>query len=176
MLDLARIPVLETERLRLRRPVEADLDALATMYADPLFMRYIGTGQPRSRGDTWYAIASILGHWALRGYGLLAVEEKATGALVGRIGLLNPEGWPGIELAWGIARGRWGEGLAPEGAAAVRDWAFAERRLPRLISLIHPDNAGSIRVAEKLGARFEGTWDFAGLAVKVYAIERGARP
>jgi RimJ/RimL family protein N-acetyltransferase len=171
MFDLAATPVLETQRLRLRRPEERDLDALAALHADPLFMRYIANGKTMTRHETWRALAAMLGHWALRGYGLFAVEEKASGLTIGRIGLLNPEGWPGIEVAWGIARERWGQGFASEGAAAVRDYAFGTLRIPRLISLIHPDNAASAGVAVRIGERLSGSWDFDGTPIRVFAID-----
>jgi RimJ/RimL family protein N-acetyltransferase len=141
------------------------------MLADPEVMRYIGEGRALDRAETWRAMALSLGHWALRGFGLFAVEEKATGALVGRIGLLFPEVWPSIELAWTLARARWGEGFATEGAAAVRDYAFRTLGLPRLISLIAPENAASIRVAERIGERFDRTGELLGKTVSVYTIE-----
>src|SRR6185369_17412341 len=67
---------LETERLRLRILEERDLDPLATMYADPDTMRYLGEGKVISRADTWRAISGGLGHWLLRGYGMWAVETR----------------------------------------------------------------------------------------------------
>ena len=64
-------------------------------------------------------MALFIGHWALRGYGWWAVEERATGEFLGRIGLYNPEGWPEIELGWLLSRQSWGRGLATEGGAAA---------------------------------------------------------
>ena len=94
---------LETERLKLRQFVEADLDA-SRMCADPETMRYIGLGTTLSRADAWRSMAMFLGHWQLRGYGMWAVEEKGTGAFLGRIGLHYPEGWPAIEVGWLLDR------------------------------------------------------------------------
>ena len=108
---------LETERLRLRMFRETDLDAYAAMSADPEVMRYLGaTGEPLTRREAWRQMAMFLGHWQLRGYGVWVVEERASGALVGRIGLFNPDGWPGLECIWTLARGAWGKGYATEGA------------------------------------------------------------
>jgi RimJ/RimL family protein N-acetyltransferase len=107
-----------------------------------------------------------------RGHGLWAAEEKASGALIGRIGLQCPDGWPGLEVAWLVARERWREGFATEGARAALGHAFAVLREPRAISLIAPGNAASIRVAEKLGMRLEETRRIAGKVASLYAIRR----
>src|SRR5215510_420424 len=80
----------------------------------------------------------------------------ATGVLVGRVGLFNPDGWPGLECIWALARGAWGKGYATEGARRALQYAFAELGQARVISLIRPDNTASIRVAERLGETLEG--------------------
>lgn len=153
MLDLAAIPTLTTERLLLRRPRDEDFEALLELFSDPEVARFLG-GAPPEREQCWRMLAFLLGHWALRGYGLFLVEERGSGALVGRVGLLHPEGYPGVELAWTIGRPFWGKGYASEAARAARVWA-GSLGLPPLISLIAPENRRSIRVAEKLGARIE---------------------
>jgi RimJ/RimL family protein N-acetyltransferase len=163
---------LETERLRLRQFVEADLDAYARICADPDSMRYIGPGTPLSRADAWRSMAQSLGHWQLRGYGLWAVEEKRTGAFVGRIGLIYPEGWPALEVGWLIDRARWGHGLATEGGRAAMQFAFDRLGLQRISSVIRPQNAASIRVAEKLGMQPERTMQLNGLDVVIYSRDR----
>ncbi len=166
------IPTLETERLVMRQFTQDDFEPLAAIHADPVVMRYLGDGQPLARAQTWLAMASYLGHWELRGYGLWAVEEKATRRFIGRIGLLNPEGWPGLEVAWTLARDRWGNGLATEGARAALDFAFLRLRLDHVISLIHPDNAASIRVATRIGETLEGQAEMFGAMRSVYGISR----
>jgi [ribosomal protein S5]-alanine N-acetyltransferase len=174
MFELSSAPVLETARLRLRVLKEGDLDPFAAMSADPDVMRYVGaTGQPVDRRGAWRILAIMVGHWAFRGYGFFAMEDKATGAFVGRTGLWQPEGWPGLEIAWAVARERWGEGLATEAAIAMRDHAFGTMNVPRLISLIRPGNKASIRVAEKIGERFDRRMDLDGEAL-VYAIDNPA--
>jgi hypothetical protein len=115
MLDLGQIPSLETKRLLLRRPLERDVDALAAVFAEPSYMRFLGDGETADRDAAWRAIACALGHWALRGNGFFAVEEKASGAFIGWSGLLNPGGWPGVEIAWGIAPSRWRQGFCQRG-------------------------------------------------------------
>ena len=128
-------PELETERLLLRHFEESDLDAWAEMVSNEEVMRYVG-GSPLDRDQAWRSIGYVIGHWRIRGYGLWAVEERSTGALVGRIGLYRPEGWPGLEVGWLVARERWGEGFATEGAAAAMRYGFEQVGESRLISVI----------------------------------------
>src|SRR5262249_48736723 len=117
-------PELETDRLRLRQFRDGDLDAYAQITRDPETMRYIARGEPLDREQARRSLGYVLAHWQVRGYGLWAAEEKVSSALVGRIGLLRREGWRDLELAWLIARERWGEGFATEGARAALDHAF----------------------------------------------------
>ena len=166
------IPTLETERLRLRMFRQDDLDAYAAICEDVEVMRYLGDGKPLGRVDTWRQMAMILGHWQLRGYGLFALEEKATGALVGRAGFFEPEGWPGFELGWMLRRASWGRGYATEAARRLLDHAFTDMKRERVISLIRSANAPSIRVAERLGERLDGRAEIFGQDALVYAIDR----
>ena len=163
---------LETERLKLRHFVEADLDDYARMCADPEMMRYIGLQNVMSRSDAWRSLAMLLGHWQLRGYGMWAVEEKATGAFIGRLGLHYPEGWPAIEVGWFITRTRWGQGLATEGGRAAITFAFDRLNLDRISSVIHPENKASIRVAEKLDMRLERTARIHDIDARIYSRDR----
>ena len=117
----------------------------------------------------------MLGHWQLRGYGIWAVEERASGDLIGRIGLHNPEGWPGLEVGWLLARSRWGHGFATEGAAAAAAYAWRELGVDHLISLIDPANERSIRVARRLGEHPEGDVVLQGRPVSAYGMDRPGR-
>lgn len=165
---------LATERLRLRAFRGSDLDAYAAMCADPEVMQYLGTGVTLTREEAWRSMAGILGHWRLLGYGMFAVELKATGKLLGRVGFLDPPGWPGFELGWGLGRQHWGHGYAFEAAAAARDYAFATLGKDRLISLIRPANERSIRIAEKLGERPAGEVSLLGATAFVYELRRAS--
>ena len=169
---MSALVTLETARLRLRPFRDGDLDAYARICADPEVMRHLGEGKTLARGDAWRQMAMIIGHWHLRGYGFWAVEERATGALVGRIGLFNPEGWPGLECGWMLAREHWGKGYATEGARRALEYAFATLNHPHVISLIRPDNAASVRVAERIGERREGRTRVFGHELDVYGISR----
>ena len=166
---------LETPRLRLRPPEGADLDAFVEIHEDPEVIRYLTTvGQTSGRAAGWRIIAMLLGHWQLRGYGHWTVIEKASKQIIGRVGPWYPEGWPGIELGWIIRRSHWNLGFATEAARAARDHAFTVSGAPALISMIHPDNMASIRVAEKLGATLGRRDAFGGSAVLVYELARPA--
>jgi RimJ/RimL family protein N-acetyltransferase len=165
--------ILETDRLVLRMFREDDFEAYARLCADPEVMRFLG-GKTFDRIESWRNMASIIGHWHLRGYGHWAVEEKASGRLAGRIGFLNPEGWPGFELGWTLAREFWGRGYASEGARRALDYGFKELNRQHIISLIHPDNKASIRVAERLGEKPEGKTELLGTEVLIYGIDRPA--
>jgi RimJ/RimL family protein N-acetyltransferase len=177
--ERARLPArLETARLVLRPFGEEDLDSYAAICADPDVMRYVG-GRPLTRPGAWRAIATYVGHQRLRGYGLWALVEKATGRLIGRAGLWRPEGWPGLEVGWLLDRRRWGQGFATEAGRAALGFAFGLLRADHVVSVIHPENAASIRVAERLGERYERTTTVEGadgvrFEAAVYGIARSA--
>jgi RimJ/RimL family protein N-acetyltransferase len=166
--------ILETERLRLRMFRADDFDAYAEICADPEVMRYLGAGKPLSRPESWRHMAFIVGHWALTGYGHWAVEPRSGGPIIGRLGFFNPEGWPGFEIGWTLGRPYWGKGYATEGARAAMEHAFTTLGRDRVISVIHPENRASIRVAERLGQTFEGETTIFGVdfPVLVYGIDR----
>ena len=100
-------------------------------------------------------MAFLIGHWQILGYGLFVVEARDTGEFLGRIGPLAPPGWPGFEIAWGLARHACGKGYAQEAARAAIDWSFESFPLDRIVSIIHPDNRASQRSpsASASGAR-----------------------
>lgn len=167
--------ILETHRLILRPFRDDDLEAYAAMGADPEVMRFLSPdGSLLSRADAWRQMAMFLGHWELRGYGTWAVQERTSGDLVGRVGLHFPEGWPDRELGWTIARRFWGRGYATEAARTAIDHAFGTLGWTHLVSLIHPDNGPSIRLAERLGYRIEGTAQVRGLDLVMYRLDAGA--
>lgn len=142
------------------------------MSADPEVMRYIGDGQVHDHGQSWRWIAMYIGHWALRGYGQWALERREDGASVGRAGLWNPPGWPGLEVGWTLARSAWGQGYATEAGAAAIEWAWTTLDTPKLISIIQPGNGRSIRVAERLGMRRLEETTLQGQPVTIFGIDR----
>lgn len=154
------IPTLTTARLRLRGFRESDLDAYAAMCADEEVMRYIGAGGAVDVDVAWRQMAIFLGSWSLRGHGMWALEERTGSRLVGRVGFLDPPGWPGCELGWLLARDAWGRGYAAEAARAARDYGRDALGLAELVSLIRPDNLRSIALAQRLGATAGETIEF----------------
>jgi RimJ/RimL family protein N-acetyltransferase len=114
---------LETERLIMRMWRDADFEEYAELCADPEVMRYLG-GKVFDRTEAWRQMASMIGHWYLRGYGIWAVEEKVSGRLAGRIGCINPEGWPGFEVGWTLKREFWGKGYATEAGRRALEYGF----------------------------------------------------
>jgi RimJ/RimL family protein N-acetyltransferase len=163
---------LETERLVMRWFRESDFEQYSRICADGEVMRFLNDGRPMTDLEVWRQMAYFVGHWQFRGYGLWAVEEKHSGNLVGRIGFLNPTGWPGFELGWTLGRESWGKGYATEGASRALDYAFTELDRDHVISLIAPENFGSIKVAERLGEKVEGRTEVMGRDVLIYGIDR----
>jgi RimJ/RimL family protein N-acetyltransferase len=146
---------IETPRLRLRPLGEGDLDALLDVYDDAEVERFLNYGKPFSRGDVWRQIAMSLGHLELRGYTILAIEERATGKVLGRSGPWFPVGWPMLEVGWVVHSNRRGEGIAAEAGRASIDWCFDNLGVDEVCSIIRAENLPSARVAAKLGARLE---------------------
>jgi RimJ/RimL family protein N-acetyltransferase len=144
------IPRLETQRLILRGLTQGDFEPWAEIMADPDVARYLG-GEPMTRADAWRSLAVALGHWQLRGYGVWAVERKSDGKFIGRVGMINPEGWPALEVGWTLGKPYWGQGYATEAARAAIDYAFGTQPLARVISCIDPDNIASQKVAARVG-------------------------
>ena len=143
---------LETDRLILRLPRREDFEPWAGFVADEDATRFIGGVQPRALA--WRGLAAMLGSWHLQGFAMFSVIEKESGRWVGRVGPWQPEGWPGTEVGWSIARASWGRGYAPEAARAATDWAFDHLGWSEVIHTIDPANENSKAVAAKLGSRF----------------------
>jgi RimJ/RimL family protein N-acetyltransferase len=162
------IPTLDTQRLRLRGFAEADFPAYHALVADPEVTRFLGDGRPLGEIDAWRQLASIMGHWVLRGFGLWAVEERTSGRFVGRVGLLEPGGWPGFEVAYTIAPSVWGRGYGREAAGAALHHAQTVLGRTDIISIIRPDNAASVRVATALGATRSHSIEFFGAPADIY--------
>lgn len=143
---------IETERLILRPPRLEDFDGWAANMADEEAARFIGGYQPRAAA--WRNFLVMAGAWQMQGFAMFSVIERATGRWIGRLGPWQPEGWPGTEVGWGLAREAWGKGYAREGAAAAIDWAFEHLGWTEVIHSINADNVPSLALAKRLGSRF----------------------
>ena len=170
--------MIETERLVLREPRADDAPDLALAYADPEVVRFIGDGSTATLTEVERGIEEWLERWESWGLSLFSLERRDDGRIVGRAGFLrwDPETWQiggdEVELGWLLAREHWGRGYATEAALALRDWAFDERGLTRLISLIQRENVRSIRVAERLDERYERDVEVRGKPSRLYSVER----
>lgn len=147
MIDSLR---LETARLVLRPPRLEDFEPYASFAADPESTRFLGGPQPKT--TAWRHFMVHAGAWQLQGFSMFSVLGRETGEWIGRVGPWRPEGWPGTEVGWGIARDHCGRGYATEAAAAAIDWAFDALGWTEVIHCIDPANLGSRAVARKLGS------------------------
>jgi len=147
------VPIIETERLRLRGWEEKDFPAYAELRADAEAQAYVGPVMTRSQA--WDRFCIDLGCWALRGYGIFAIAEKSSDEALGYTGIWHPLYLDEPELSWSLFPGRTGKGYATEAAGAARRWAYQSLGFKPLMSLIFPENHPSKAVAERLGAAFE---------------------
>lgn len=154
------IPVLTTERLVLRPFTFDDLPALSVIHAEPSFWWY-----PLRRGmsveETEEFLVRVIGRYESDGVGLEALEERASGTMIGWSGLavphFLPEILPAVEVGWRLKESCWGQGLATEAGSASVQWGFTEGGLERIVSIYEPENESSGRVMERLGFTFERT-------------------
>ena len=150
------VPIIETPRLRLRAFGQEDLAAWSVTMADPEVVRHLG-GTPFGREDTWRRILMSTGAWLTHGYGYWAIERKEEGDLIGQAGFadfkrdMQPsiEGLP--EMGWIFAPHSHGKGYASEAVRAGLAWADEKLKAPVIPAIIDPENAPSIRVAERCG-------------------------
>ena len=168
---------LETPRLLLRLPELSDVEPFMGIFWDPEVVEKKQVTLTESPGDVDVArrqTAAFLDQWKLRGYGMWTVVEKATGEVIGCVGLQMWKGWPGVELAWVIHRSRWNHGFATEAGLAALQWAWDSTKIDHVISLINADDLRSMRVATKIGEQFErpDVDPLNGEKVHVYGIQR----
>jgi RimJ/RimL family protein N-acetyltransferase len=174
---------LETERLVLRKPEAGDRDGFAAIWGDPEVVRFLG-GRTLAPDEVPEAIERMLRHWDRHGVGLFSVLRKEDERLVGYL-LWDSERWANaiheelegdleLEIGWVVAREFWNQGYATEAAMACRDHALGALGRERVISLIDSENVPSIRVAEKIGERYERDVEIMVGPVGLYAL--GKRP
>ena len=168
----------ETARLLLRVPELADAEALMGIIWDPEVVEQKQVTLHEPPGGLDLALKNtneMLRQWELRGYGQWSVIERMTGHVIGVVGFYHPtKAWPGVDLGWVLHRSRWGQGFATEAATAALGWIWEHTPVDRIISLIAPDDLRSIRVATKIGQRFEraDVDPVNGESVHVYTIAR----
>ncbi len=159
------VPVLETERLRLRGHRHSDFADSVTLWADPVVVRHI-TKVPSTEEQTWWRFLRYLGHWQATGYGYWVVEEKATGRFAGEAGFadykrnIDPPFDGAPEAGWVMAPWCHGRGFATEAVAAFVAWGDEKFSRTRTVCMIEPEHGASIRVAEKTGYRQYAETDY----------------
>ncbi len=160
--SMANIPVIETERLRLRGFRVEDYPAVAAYKGDPEVMRF--TGGAESGLHAWKSFCSMTGSWNMLGHGPFCVALRETDACIGHCGPINPPAWPEPEIGYTLSTAAHGKGYATEAATAALRFAYEELGWPTAISIIDPDNRASQGVARRLGAVLEKpgaqVWDF----------------
>jgi RimJ/RimL family protein N-acetyltransferase len=173
------IPRIETARFVLRGHTLADFEAGAAMWSDPAVVRFIG-GRAFGADEVWARILRYHGHWALLGYGFWAIEDKVAGAFVGEVGFANfkrpiePPLSDTPEMGWSLVAAAHGKGVASEVVAAAAGWGDAHFAHDRTVCIIDPDNAASIRVAEKNGFAEVRRTDYRGSPTIVFERRRRA--
>lgn len=148
-------PILFTPRLILRPMTAEDFDAWADFHADPETMRFLGGGTTRSAA--WRSLCAMAGAWTIRGFSMFSMIHRESGQWIGRTGPWQPEGWPGTEVGWGIARAFAGQGYAYEAAVASMDYAVDILGWTDIIHTIDPENTASIALAKRLGSANGGS-------------------
>ena len=147
-------PMLETDRLILRVPQASDFERYAELICDPVATQHIGGGA--TRGDAWRRFLQMPGAWAVQGFAMFSLIDKATGLWMGQAGPWQPEGWPGTEVGYVLHPDAWGKGYATEACTAAIDWAFDTLGWQDVIHCIAPANTASQAVARRLGSQLLG--------------------
>lgn len=166
-------PTLATERLTLRPHRLDDFPAMAAFFASDAACH---VGGPIDDRRAWFGFAADVGSWELMGFGCWAVEETASRAFVGQVGLTRPAFFPEREIGWIVFPAHQRRGYAHEAAVAARDFAFGALGWDTAVSYIDRDNAASVALARKLGAVEDAgaaRWDESDV---VYRHPRPERP
>ncbi len=154
---LSGTPVLQTQRLTLRVPGPQDYPAWEAFFLSPRAV-FVGGGPEFDRGRAWRTFASLVGHWALRGYGVFAMALNEDEPAIGACGPWHPADWPEKEISWTLWSDAYeGHGYMTEAAAAVIPHVYDTLGWDSAVSYIDPANARSIAVAERLGAVRDAT-------------------
>ncbi|MEL6868116.1 MAG: GNAT family N-acetyltransferase, partial [Bacteroidota bacterium] len=148
---------LETDRLIFRQWQKADYPILANFFSDEENARYVGG--VKTPEAAWRLMATYIGHYELNGFSYLATTEKASGKLIGTIGLWNSSPWPEPELGYWLLPESQGKGFGVEAGLAVKAYALDTMGLDSLVSYIDPANAPSKKLALRIGAQLDATID-----------------
>ncbi len=159
---------LETDRLIFRDWTKEDFQQFHVICSDPAVMQFVGDGEPWSEEKTKHWIESSVETARTHGYCRCALIHKQTSELIGFCGFIPTNDGP--EIGWRLAKQFWGQGLATEAASAALKFGCDTLGFQRVIALVQRPNTASIRVCEKLGMKFESSFDRNGREVLVYSI------
>lgn len=146
---MTQAAIITTQRLTLRKPVPEDWSAFRDFC---LGARTDYIGGPFTLGSAWRHLAAMIGHWEMRGFGMMAVTETGQDRMIGMVGHYYPGDWPEREIGWLVFDRYEGQGIAHEAARAVVDHAFGALGWDTAVSYIDAGNTRSIALAERLGA------------------------
>ncbi|WP_131783814.1 GNAT family N-acetyltransferase [Legionella gresilensis] len=149
--------ILETKRLVLKTMALKDLDSLFALRSDPLVMKYIGSGNLQTKEQVKELINLDQNYFKEFGLGFFNVFNKSDGDFIGQAGLFHlgfDVNQPEIEIAYRLFPEYWLKGYATELAIALIKWGFREKKLDRIIAMVHPENEQSRRVLEKSGMSY----------------------
>jgi RimJ/RimL family protein N-acetyltransferase len=169
------IPVVETDRLRLRGHAVEDASKVRALWSSPEVTRYIG-GKPLTDEECWSRLLRYVGHWSLLGFGYWILEERATGEFVGEVGFsdykrdVEPALGAVPEVGWVLTPPKHGMGYATEAVHAVLDWGRARFGPSPVSCLIHPDHQASIHVAQKCGFKKRQLGTYKGNPVLIFDL------
>lgn len=170
------IPILETERLKLRPHLLDDFPHCCAMWGDPIVTRFIG-GRPLTEEESWVRLLRYVGHWFLLGFGYWVVEEKSTGNFLGEVGFaenqrdIEPSLKGTLETGWVFAPHEHGKGFATEAVLAALGWSDQHFPSTRTTCIIDAPNLASFRVAEKCGYREFSRTTYKGASVVLFSRE-----
>jgi RimJ/RimL family protein N-acetyltransferase len=173
------VPVIETERLRMRGHRIDDFPHSTAMWADAKVVQYIG-GKVQTEEESWTRFLRYVGHWVVLGFGYWVIEEKATSAFVGEIGFAHYKrdmqpclnGLP--EIGWALASAYHGRGYATEAVRSVVAWSDQHFDSLRTACIIALGNDASVRVATKCGYIQSGGAIYKGRSVRLFMRDAGA--
>jgi RimJ/RimL family protein N-acetyltransferase len=168
--------ILETERLTLRQMTLDDAEFVLRLLNEPSFIRFIGDRGVRTLDDARrYIVDRFIASYEQHGFGLWLVERRESPGAIGISGLVKRDTLPDPDIGFAFLPEFWSQGYAYESADAVKEFAVRTLRLPRLLAITNPDNAGSIRIVEKLGLAFVRTMMLAADShdVRLFALESG---
>jgi RimJ/RimL family protein N-acetyltransferase len=166
------MPILTTSRLQLRHLTLDDAEFILRQVNEPTWLQYIGDKGVRDLdGARKYLTDGPMNLYQSKGFGLYAVELREGGGPIGMCGLIKRDTLPDADIGYAFLPEHFGKGYAVEAGTATVEHARRDFGMKRLLGLVSPDNAGSIRVLEKLGLAFERAEQMRpdGMATHVYA-------